>query len=276
VSTARTDGVELYYERQGSGPRLLFLNGSGSTIGTSRMLFSLFSSAFDFLAFDARGLGLSDTVAQPYGMSDCAADALAVLDAVGWKSARVLGVSFGGMVAQELAVTEPDRVERLALLCTSPGGPDRSSYPLHELEQLSVGQRSDLRRRLIDTRFDDAWLAVHPSDRALVNLMDRRGEEPDPERRRGELLQLDARRTHDVWDRLSNITSPTFVACGRYDGIAPPRNSAAIASRIAGAELHEYEGGHAFFAQDPRSVRDVTQFLLGVGDRSSLRAASSL
>jgi pimeloyl-ACP methyl ester carboxylesterase len=66
-----------------------------------------------------------------------------------------------------------------------------------------------------------------------------------------------------VWDRLSTITSPTFVACGRYDGIAPPRNSAAIASRIAGAELNEYEGGHAFFAQDPRSVPDVTRFLLG-------------
>ena len=103
----RANGVELYYERQGSGPRLLFLNGSGSTIGTSRLLFSLFESAFDFLAFDARGLGLSSSVVQPYGMSDCAADALAVMDAVGWASARVLGISFGGMVAQELAVAEP-------------------------------------------------------------------------------------------------------------------------------------------------------------------------
>ncbi|HEX4244760.1 MAG TPA: alpha/beta hydrolase [Acidimicrobiales bacterium] len=261
MSTVAADGVDLYYERQGTGPRLLFLNGSGSTIEASRALFSVFGASFDFLTFDARGLGLSGPVTRPYAMADCAADALAVMDAQGWDTACVLGVSFGGMVAQELAVTAPDRVERLALMCTSPGGPDRSSYPLHELEALSPDKRSRTRRQLIDTRFDDAWLDAHPDDRALAEMIESRGPHRDPERRRGELQQLDARRTHDVWERLPAITSPTFIGCGRFDGIAPPANSAAMATAIAGSELHEYEGGHIFFVQDSRSVPDVIAFL---------------
>jgi pimeloyl-ACP methyl ester carboxylesterase len=64
-----------------------------------------------------------------------------------------------------------------------------------------------------------------------------------------------------VWDRLDRIACPTFVGCGQFDGIAPPANSAAIASRIAGAELHTYQGGHAFLAQDRRSITDVLAFL---------------
>ncbi len=87
--------------------------------------------------------------------------------------------------------------------------------------------------------------------------------DPTPEQRRGHLEQLEARRHHDVWDRLPAITCPTYVACGRFDGIAPPRNSAAIASRITGARLETYEGGHPFLAQDPRSITDLLGFLGG-------------
>ena len=78
---------------------------------------------------------------------------------------------------------------------------------------------------------------------------------------RGEQEQLDARRRHDVTDRLANITCPTLVACGRYDGIAPAPNSEAIAARVPNAELRMYEGGHAFFAQDPAALPDITGFL---------------
>ncbi len=144
---------------------------------------------------------------------------------------------------------------------------------MHELEALPAEKRSERVRQLIDSRFDDAWLAAHPTDAALAAMIAGREPQPDPQRRRGELEQLAARRTHDVWERLSVITSPTFIGCGRYDGIAPPANSAAMASAIAGAELHEYEGGHIFFAQDPRSLPDVIGFLSSTGP--SLRAASS-
>jgi pimeloyl-ACP methyl ester carboxylesterase len=264
VPTERLNGIDVYFERDGRGSPLLFFNGSGSTLATSKLLIDVFRSRFDVVAHDQRGLGRTSIPPGPYEMSDYAADALALLDAVGWTSCRVAGVSFGGMVAQELAVTAPERVERLALVCTSPGGPVTSSYPLHELESMDERERAALAMRLLDTRFDAAWLDAHPADRALVEGMAARnaGDKSD-EQRRGAREQLLARSRHDVCDRLVKVTCPTFVAAGRFDGIAPPANSEAIADRVPDAELRVYDGGHAFFAQDPRALPEVLDFLAG-------------
>ena len=186
------------------------------------------------------------------------------VDAIGWSACRVVGVSFGGMVAQELAVTAPERVERLALVCTSPGGTERASYPLHELQDLPEEERTAIAVKLLDTRFDAAWFAEHPKDRALADAMgERRLSTKSDEQRRGEREQLEARRQHDVWSRLPRIVCPTIVAGGHFDGIAPPANSEAIADQVPNAELRLYDGGHAFFAQDPRALPEILDFLAG-------------
>ena len=265
MPSARIDGVDLAYEVVGNGPRVLFLNGSGGTLEQSRPLLGLVGEGVELLAFDQRGLGASGPAPGPYDMARCAADALGLLDVVGWDTSLVLGVSFGGMVAQELAVTAPGRVERLVLLCTSPGGAGGSSYPLHELEEMPLDQRTELRRRLLDDRFDDAWLDGHPADRKFVELLTTFDTDEGPEVTAGRRAQMAARRAHDVWDRLGAITCPTFVGCGRYDPIAPPVNSEAIVSRIPDAELHVYEGGHPFFVQDPAALPEIRAFLHGQG-----------
>lgn len=269
MPTVALRGIEAYFERRGEGPRLLFVNGSGSSLRTSAPLIAPFAERFDLLAHDQRGLGETTVPDTQPTMADYAADALALADHVGWATFRVVGVSFGGMVAQELAVTAPERVERLALLCTSPGGvgPDGerlASYPLHELADLAEDERVAIGRRILDTRFTDEWLAEHPTDRLIADVAAQRATAPrTDEQRRGEALQLEARRHHDVADRLGRIACPTLVACGRYDGIAPPANSAAIAARVPGAELRTYEGGHAFFFQDRTALREVIEFLGG-------------
>ena len=260
MPTAHVNGVDLAYELAGSGPRLLILHGSGMTMDSGRGLLNMFAAGVTHLTFDQRGLGASGPPTGPYGMDTCAADAIGVLDAVGWDTARVVGVSFGGMVAQELAVTVPDRIERLALLCTSSGGAGGSSYPLHELEALDPDVRAAVRRTLLDDRFDETWLHAHPADRAFVELMERRDDD-DPVAEAGRRAQLGARRGHDVWDRLSAITCPTLVAAGQFDPIAPVSNSMAIASRIPGAQLRIYDGGHAFFVQDRSALPHLRAFL---------------
>jgi len=257
----RTSGCTLFYQLSGTGPRLLLINGSGVTLESSTLLVGALSERFELLAYDHRGMGRSGEVTAPYAMSDCAADTLAVLDAVGWETAPVLGISFGGMVAQEVAIVAPARVEGLALLCTSSGGAGGSSYPLHELEDCTPEERVHRRRTLMDTRFNEEWLALHPADLRLVEMMEDRGPEPGPSGQLGARLQLDARRYHDTWDRLPAIDHPTFVGAGRFDGIAPLGNSEAMASRIPHGTLHVYEGGHAFLAQDPRAIGDVVEFL---------------
>jgi pimeloyl-ACP methyl ester carboxylesterase len=264
VPTVHVNGIDIYYEREGEGQPLLFLNGSGSTLETSKIVIDQFRTRFDVVAHDQRGLGRTSIPEGPYSMADYAADALGLLDAVGWHRCRVVGLSFGGMVAQEIAVTAPERVERLALVCTSPGGAGGSSYALHELANEDPDTRAAIATRLLDTRFDDDWLASHPSDRALADMMsERRSSEALGDVLRGQLAQLEARSRHDVFDRLPKIDCPTLVASGRFDGIAPLANSEAITSMIPGAELRVYEGGHTFFAQDRRAFPEILDFLAG-------------
>jgi len=266
MPTAHLNGIDLYWEEQGEGPNLLFFNGSMSTLEESRVLLDVYASRLHVAAHDQRGLGRTSIPPGPYTMADYAADGIALIDHLGWESCRVVGTSFGGMVAQEMAVTVPDRVERLALLCTSPGGPERASYPLHTLAELPPEEARKVALQLLDTRFDDEWLAEHPDDKGLAEMVARRSLAPagdDGEKARGQHEQMQARTGHDVWDRLPRITCPTLVAAGRYDGIAPPANAEAIASQVPGAELRLYEGGHAFFAQDPQAFPDILDFLAG-------------
>jgi 3-oxoadipate enol-lactonase len=97
--------VELYFERAGSGPPLLFISGTGGDLRVKPNVFSgPFAKAFDLLAYDQRGLGGSSKPDRRYTMADYADDAAALMDHVGWSSALVVGVSFGGMVAQELTL----------------------------------------------------------------------------------------------------------------------------------------------------------------------------
>ncbi|HUE58041.1 MAG TPA: alpha/beta hydrolase [Acidimicrobiales bacterium] len=262
MPTVRVNGIDIYHERSGEGRRLLFFNGSGATLETTGPMIDAYRARFEVLVHDQRGLGRSEIPPAPYSMEDYAADALALLDFVGWSSCRVMGISFGGMVAQEFAVVAPHRVERLVLACTSPGGTGGSSYPLHELGPLDDATRGERMITLLDTRFTPEYLANRPADQAIAAMYAARSKlEKNAERLRGEREQLLARSGHDVMDRLPKISCPTLVAAGRYDGIAPLGNSEAIVSRIPDSELRVYEGGHVFFLQDGRAITEILDFL---------------
>ena len=255
VPSAHVNGIDVHYERGGDGPPLLFCNGSGATLESSAPVIARFREHFDVVAHDQRGLGRTTIPPGPYTMADYAADAAALLDHVGWERCAVVGISFGGMVAQELAVTWPERITRLALVCTSPGGPGarRTRCTSSPSSRPPRPRRSG--SRLLDTRFTPAWLAEHPQDRALVEARAARdAAPPSAEKRRGELEQLGARRHHDVWDRLPRVTCPTLVAGGRYDGIAPPANSEAIASAGPRRRAAAVRGRAPLLPPGPRRV----------------------
>ena len=254
--------LSINYQIIGSGPRVLFFNGSGGSIEGSQLLINALAKTCQVLVHDQRGLGKTSVPDGPYTMADYAIDAAALLDHVGWQTTNIIGLSFGGMVAQEFAVTFPDRVDRLVLMCTSAGGIAGSSYPLHQLAQLPTFERNKALRVLTDTRFTDEWLAEHPVDAEIMRFQEDR---PDTQKTKlqieGERLQLEARIGHDVADRLHLISAPTLITAGRFDGIAPLANSQAIAERIPHSTLNVYEGGHPFLSQDRQAIRDIRTFL---------------
>jgi len=259
-------GVELYYELDGDGPRLLFISGTGGDLRQRpRVTDGHLGATFEVLTYDQRGLGQSSIPPGPYSTADYADDAAALLDHVGWDDALVLGVSFGGMVAQELALRHPSVVRRLVLACTSSGGAGGASYPLHELTDLPPDESIVRHLEVADTRFDKAWREANPARwDQLVKMFAARAEvgREEPRRAEGHALQLDARRRHDTWDRLEQIRCPTFVCTGRYDGIAPPENSERLASAIPGARLELFDGGHLFLLQDSTAFPTIIDFLL--------------
>ena len=264
--------IRMYYEIHGTGPRLLFINGTGGDLRARPSIFDYpLAEHFEILAYDQRGLGQTDRPDVPCTMADYAMDADGLLDAVGWDSCGVFGISFGGMVAQEFALRIPHRIQRLVLACTSSGGAGGSSYPLHEFGDLSPQEAVARIISLIDTGCDAAWQAAHP--RQFQEMVDRMMQEftvgaDEPGRQVGARRQLEARMGHDTYDRLPSLEMPVFICGGHHDAIAPVANLEALHAQVPHARLELFDGGHLFFEQDPRAFERIAAFLHGALDGS--------
>ncbi len=262
MPVARLSGADLHYELQApaEGPavrRVLVIPGTGSDLRVEpRPLGWPGSERLELLSYEHRDLGRSRSRAgeQP-AMLDFAADALELAAHVGWQEFAVVGISFGGMVAQELALLAPGRVERLVLAITSGGGELGSSYPLHELFALPAAERTELWAGLLDTRSRES-----PELASALRAYVARGEADGPPPP-GLLRQLEARRGHDAAARIGRLRMPCLVLGGRYDGVAPPERSQALAAAIPGARLAILEGGHGVLLQDPLAWPLIGAFL---------------
>ena len=264
---ADTGVLNTYYEIAGTGERLLYISGTGADLRTRPGIFDgELPKLFQLLGYDQRGLGQTDKPQGPYSMADYADDAARLMDHLHWDKAMVFGVSFGGMVAQELTLRHPQKVSRLVLACTSPGGDGGASYPLHELIGMDAEARFRHMLPISDTRHDEAWQQAHPDTmKALLDfnkkqnsLLDGPGREAALQ---GAQLQLLARKEHDTWGRLHQIDVPTFICGGKYDALAKPNNLENLHRRIQGSTLKLYEGGHMFLLQDASANKDIIHFL---------------
>ena len=265
MPTAQLGAIDLYYERAGEGPPLLFISGTGGDLRVKPNVFDgPMAKHFDLVAYDQRGLGRSAKPDVAYTMADYANDAAALMDHLGWESAPVIGLSFGGMVAQELVLRHPAKVERLVLGCTSPGGAGGASYPFHAIQHLTGEARAKHLIPVSDTRRDEAWAKANPDTYAQFVAMG--AADPyagEPGRAMGARRQLEARAGHDTWDRLGQIACPVLIAAGRYDGVALPKTQENLAGRIPGAELQFFDGGHMFMIQDRAAMPAMIAFLQG-------------
>lgn len=265
IDFARVGEIDMAFNIRGAGPRLVLISGTGGDLRRAPTSFDrLLDRHFEVLRFDQRGMGQSAKPDVPYTMAGYAEDAAGLMRALGFAPDVVLGYSFGGMVAQELAIAHPQMVPRLALLCTSAGGAAGASFPLHTLAGLPDEARAHRMIELADTRRDAAWQAANPALFAAL-LQDQRTSfaliAQDPDGRAGASRQLAARALHDTSDRLHTLAMPVAVFGGLHDGVATPQAVRNLAACIPHAHLELFDGGHLVQVQNPAAARAVVTWL---------------
>lgn len=266
------DGIRLYYDHARGGPGatdvllIMGLGLRGQVWGETRE--RLLEGGFGVVTFDNRGVGGSGSRARPWGTKTMARDAVDILDGLGIARAHVVGVSLGGMVAQELALAHRERVMALGLVSTSGGFPRIDFIPpaavlsvvtalLNRLRGASPEQR--IRGALRVMTSAEYARGVDLEDPRLVVLMESmRGEVSVS----GYLGQVWASVAHSAWGRLSGIRVPTLVQHGEQDGMVAVGAGREVARRIPGARLALYpDAGHALSLQEPDSVERLVAFL---------------
>jgi len=255
-------GFRMYYEEHGSGFPLLMINGLGSDHLEWLHQLPAFEARFRGIVFDNRGTGRSGVLQGPYTTAEMADDAAALLRFLGVARAHVLGVSLGGMIAQEVALRHPDLVEGLVLGCTGPGG-ELSVRPSPEaMAAFSLAKGEDREaelRRMLPFLYTDACIRERPGE--IEGFVRRRLDHPTPQE--GYLAQLSAAVTHDASPRLERIRARTLVITGDADRLVNWENSLCLAGRIPGAKLVVLPGApHRLFAETADAFnREVLLFL---------------
>jgi proline iminopeptidase len=265
------NGLDIHYERTGQGPRLLFISGTGGDLRVRpNMLDGPFARNFDLVAYDQRGLGQTEKPDRPYAMADYADDAAGLMDALGWEDALVIGVSFGGMVAQAYATRHPEHPGKLVLYSTSPKVDREENYRVFErLGGAHARAVAEARWKTPNPETQQAYIEV------CYPLYNRRAR-PDPDAPQrsvrhddvaffyggpeGEAVRLDFR------EALGRIQCPTLVLAGEDDPITPISRSELIAACLPphlARLVRVPNAGHGIHNDDPvLAMRLLREFIL--------------
>jgi pimeloyl-ACP methyl ester carboxylesterase len=249
--------VNIKWEEWGDGTPLLLIQGLGYARWSWDPVVPGLAERYRVISFDNRGIGESDKPDGPYTARQMADDALQVLDEAGVGRAHVLGASLGGMIAQEVAATAPERVEKLVLCCTTAGGPD--AVPMPEVTVQLFAEAATLAPEVALRRFVENALGPAPAPGLVDELYRRRVENPPDQA--GWQAQAAAGLTFAGVD--GEIAAPTLILTGTADNVVDHRNADVLAQRIAGARVERFSGaGHLFFwEQTGAFVRIVSEFL---------------
>jgi pimeloyl-ACP methyl ester carboxylesterase len=261
---ARNGTVKLHWESFGEGPAVLLIAGQGMTVDTWWATTPVLARSFRVIAFDNRDTGRSSRLPWPYSLVQMAHDAVAVLDAAGEQRAHVYGISLGSMVAQEVALRHPDRVQALVLGASSAGGfaaykPSPSSLAQTFLLRAGSMGPEEAEWAAVPYTYAEKTRRLH-ADRIATDIAHRLSSPGEP---LAFLHQAAVVATHDAYARLNNVTAPTLVVHGEEDVFVPPANALVLAERIPGAKLRLWpEAGHMYTIDEPEADQDIARFLL--------------
>jgi 3-oxoadipate enol-lactonase len=252
VPTASVNGIDINYSLEGDGPSTIVLvNGLADDLNTWEFqMADLLGAGYRVLRFDNRGVGQSSTPPGPYTSRLLADDAKALVDHLGITGFHLMGVSMGGMIAQEYALAHPGDVVTATFACTyAAPGPfcSRMFSMWHDMAPVN-GVPFIMRDVLLwaftvpffDERPDDA-AAFEGELAAMTMTVD------------AYLAQLEVIRTHDTTERLGALAVPTLVLAGEEDILIPVRLSRQLHALVPNAEWATTKGGHACMWEHPEA-----------------------
>jgi 3-oxoadipate enol-lactonase len=264
VATATTvDGTRLHWEDGGAGEPLLLIQGLGFSGALWYRLLPALEANYRVIRYDARGIGRSDIPEASWDIATMAADAMAVLDAAGERSAHVFGISLGGIVAQEVAITHLDRVRSLTLCATHPAGTD-AVWPdeavMEMLRNRNTLPREEAIRASIPVGYAESTRRDWVEEDVRIRL-------EIPTHEAGYMGQLMAGLGYPgTLSRLPQVTVPALVIHGDLDKMVPVANAAILAGALPDARTVIVPGaGHVIFTDAPEAVTTaMLEFLDGV------------
>ena len=265
--TVPANGQELYYELHGDGPPLVLVMGIGydSSLWTLAQV-PVLSTQFQVILVDNRDAGRSSKARQPYTIADMADDLAGLLDELGIQRSHVLGLSMGGMIAQEFALRHGDRLDRLVLAGTG-AAPARSAVdPIHIWNWVKANDATGemFGGQQFVSLFSTTFLRNHQAVRDTAELLANNPHPMSPEAYR---RQAAAYLQFNALDRLAAITAPTLVIVGEQDLLTPPWIAREVAEAITGARLEVIPGdgsSHLVAIERPDDFnRLVSSFLSG-------------
>jgi pimeloyl-ACP methyl ester carboxylesterase len=263
---ANINGIKIDYRIEGKGDPLVMIAGFISAKNSWSFQTRLLKKYYRTITFDNRGSGKSDKPTGPYTIRMMADDTIGLMDHLDIEKAHFLGLSMGGMIAQELAINYPERVDKLVLASTFACIDDTSGLTLEASKRMGAHNRSLSKkveiRRVVDTTFDLAFNKTF-SRNLIVPLIRNMVRLSDTYIFNGLVGQRGAILAHDSADRLKLIKASTLVITGTNDRLVKPISSEVIANLVPYAKLVKVEGGSHVFNIEMRSEfnREVLDFL---------------
>jgi pimeloyl-ACP methyl ester carboxylesterase len=259
---ADSQGVKIAYETRGEGEPLVLVHGLAYDRNGWGRLPDLLAQRFRVVVIDNRGVGESDEPEGPYAVAQMACDVVAVLDAAGIERTNLFGVSLGGYIAQEFALTYPDRLAKLVLASTAPGGPKAHPMPaagLAAFGKYPTMEREAGLRLMVENSLGERGVRDVPglADEIFTYRLSHAPSLAAWQ------AQAYAGATFDAYERIGSIDAPTLVVQGGGDNVVDPRNAELLGELIPDARVEIVpDRGHLLVWEDSDRVAElVTEFL---------------
>ncbi len=254
-------GYALAYSVRGEGPPVLLIQGVGVCGSGWLPQVEALEGDYRCLTFDNRGMGESQPLGSALTVEQMADDALALMDAQGWKSAHIVGHSLGGLIAQDIALRARDRVQSLSLLCTFSRGADATRMSMGMMwtgMRTRVGTRRHRRRAFLELVMPVEYLRTQDIDKLADKLAPIFGHDL-ADQPSVVMKQLGAARKYDATPRLAQLAGlSTLVVTATHDRIARPEYGRAIAKAIPGARYVEIpDAAHGVTIQKAEEINQL-------------------